>query len=288
MLKQIIMANTIIYEERYASHPKDVASYDTARLRAEFLVQEVFAPDKIMLTYSLYDRFILGGAMPVGEELGLDTIPPLKSENFCDRREIGIINIGGEGIICVNNKDIPLGNKESLYIGKGTKSITFKSKKKSQPALFYINSTPAHQTFPAKKIKLSDAVVLNLGSQEESNARQIIKYIVESTVATCQLQMGITELKSGSVWNSIPPHTHNRRMEAYFYTNLADNQAICHFMGQGSETRHIWLKNNQAVISPSWSIHCGVGTSNYSFIWGMAGENLDFTDMDVIKVTELR
>jgi 4-deoxy-L-threo-5-hexosulose-uronate ketol-isomerase len=282
------MADKILYEERYASHPKDIVTYDTERLRSEFLVKKVFAPDKIMLTYSLYDRFIIGGAMPVGVELKLDTIPSLKSKNFCDRREIGIINIGGEGTVRLEGNDVSLGTKESLYIGQGTKSIIFKSKNRDKPALFYFNSTPAHHPFPSKKINVKDAIVINLGSTEEANVRQIIQYIVQSTVSTCQLQMGITELKPGSVWNSIPPHTHNRRMEAYFYMNLPDKQSLCHFMGEGVNTRHIWLSNNQAVISPSWSIHCGVGASNYSFIWGMAGENLDFTDMDVIPVTELR
>lgn len=282
------MSDKIIYEERYASHPEDIVNYGTERLRSEFLVKQVFAPDRIMLTYSLYDRFIVGGAMPVHDELKLDTIPPLKSKNFCDRREIGIINIGGEGMVSVNNKDVSLDTKESMYIGKETKSITFKSNNSDKPALFYINSTPAHHVFPSKKINIKEAIILDLGSHEEANARQIIQYIVESTVSTCQLQMGITQLKSGSVWNSIPPHTHNRRMEAYFYINLPDNQSLCHFMGQRANTRHIWLSNNQAVISPSWSIHCGVGTSNYSFIWGMAGENLDFTDMDVIPVSQLK
>jgi 4-deoxy-L-threo-5-hexosulose-uronate ketol-isomerase len=278
----------IIYEERYASHPDDVLSYGSEKLRDEFLVKQVFVEDTIVLTYSLYDRFILGGANPVEHALTLTSIPPLKSKNFCDRREIGIINIGGQGTVEVDQKEILLQNREALYIGMGVKSIVFLSKDKTKPALFYINSTPAHHSFPTKKISLKDAITVELGNPEEANERQIIKYIVEATVATCQLQMGITELKTGSVWNSIPPHTHNRRMEAYFYTNLPDNQSICHFMGQKSNTRHIWLGNNQAVISPSWSIHCGVGTSNYSFIWGMAGENLDFSDMDVIAVKDLR
>ncbi|MBX6360738.1 MAG: 5-dehydro-4-deoxy-D-glucuronate isomerase [Acidobacterium ailaaui] len=282
------MTDKIIYEERYASHPKDVSSYSTEKLREEFLVEQIFEADKIRLTYSLYDRFILGGVAPVNEMLQLDTIPPLKSKNFCDRREIGVINIGGPGVVSVDGEEISLDNKEALYIGKGIKIIIFKSKDKKNPALFYMNSTPAHQSFPTKKISLKEAVILELGTAKEANERRIIKYIVEQTVATCQLQMGITELKPGSVWNSIPPHTHNRRMEVYFYTNLPENQAICHFMGQGTDTRHIWLSNNQAVISPSWSIHCGVGTSNYIFIWGMAGENLDFTDMDVISVKDLR
>lgn len=282
------MANKIIYEERYASHPDDVTTYGTERLRKEFLIEQLFVPDKIMLTYSLYDRFIVGGAQPTTEDLLLETIPPLKSTHFCDRREVGIINIGGDGLINVDGTDYELGNKDALYIAMGTQSIILKSKNKNIPALFYINSTTAHQSFPTKRISLNDVEILELGTPEQANHRHIIKYIVASTVATCQLQMGITELKSGSVWNSIPPHTHNRRMEAYFYTNLPEGQAICHYMGRGSDTRHIWLGSNQAVLSPSWSIHCGVGTSNYSFIWGMAGENLDFTDMDVIPVKNLK
>jgi 4-deoxy-L-threo-5-hexosulose-uronate ketol-isomerase len=220
--------------------------------------------------------------------LSLETINPLKSQFFCDRREVGIINIGGIGIIKIDGKEIELNTKEALYIGKGALKITLKSNSANHPAMFYINSATAHHAFPTKKITIKDAIVLDLGKAEEANKRQIIQYIVAATVATCQLQMGITELKAGSVWNSIPPHTHNRRMEAYFYTCLPEGQAVCHFMGQEKETRHIWMSNNQVVLSPSWSIHCGVATSNYSFIWGMAGENLDFKDMDVIPIVNLK
>lgn len=282
------MNDKIIYEERYATHPDDYPAYSTERIRKEFLIRNIFEPDKIRIVYSLYDRFIVGGAIPVNGDLSLDSIPPLKSENFCDRREVGIINIGGAGTVVLDGTEYEIGNKESIYIGMGTKNIILKSHQASNPALFYINSTPAHHSFPTRKIAVADAIVLDLGSQEASNARQIIQYIVAKTVETCQLQMGITQLKPGNVWNSFPPHTHNRRMEAYFYTNLPKGQTICHFMGEKITTRPIWLQNNQAVLSPSWSIHCGVGTSSYSFVWGMAGENLDFTDMDKIDITEIQ
>lgn len=278
----------IIYEERYASHPNDVKRYDTSQLRENFLVEKVFETDKILLTYSMYDRFIIGGAVPLGKSLSLETIDPLKSDNFCDRREVGIINIGGEGTVTVDGKEYEVLNREGLYIGMGASTIVFKSKSADDPALFYINSTPAHQSFPTTKIGLKDTLVLNFGKPEDANERQIIQYIVAANTSTCQLQMGITELKTGSVWNTMPPHTHNRRMEVYLYTDLPEDRVIGHFMGDPQETRHIWMTNHQAVISPPWSIHCASGTTNYSFVWGMAGENLDFTDMDMVEPTKLR
>ena len=276
------------YDEKFASHPDDVRNYDTARLRDEFLIETVFEEDKINLVYTGYDRFITGGAMPVKEALSLEAIDPLKAEHFCDRREVGLINIGGKGVVIIDEEIYDLNNKEAIYIGKGVRSIILKSDSSTTPALFYINSAPAHHSYPTKKITQSDAVTVDLGTAAEANLRQIFQYIVQETVETCQLQMGITSLRSGSVWNTMPPHTHNRRMEVYFYTDLADEQAICHYMGTPHNTRHIWMTNNQAVVSPPWSIHSGVGTSSYSFIWGMAGENLDFTDMDVIRPYDLR
>jgi 4-deoxy-L-threo-5-hexosulose-uronate ketol-isomerase len=280
--------SNIQYEERFASHPNDVRNYGTSQLREEFLIEKIFEVDRINLTYTGFDRFITGGAMPVKKELSLEAIDPLKAKHFCDRREVGIINIGGEGTVIVDGKDYVLNHKDAIYIGMGVKSVVLKSNVSKAPAMFYINSAPAHHAFPTKKIAKSDAITMYLGKAEEANERQIFQYIVKATVESCQLQMGITSLKTGNVWNTMPPHTHNRRMEVYFYTDLDPSQAICHFMGPGQETRHIWMANNQAVISPSWSIHSAVGTSNYSFIWGMAGENLDFTDMDVIKPTDLK
>ncbi len=278
----------IYFEERYASNPDDVKRYDTDQLRKHFLIEKVFEANRILLTYSMYDRFIAGGAVPVGKPLSLETIDPLKSKHFCDRREVGIINIGGTGTVTVEGKDYQLHNREGLYIGMGTTSIAFSSESAEDPAWFYINSAPAHQPFPTTKIGLEETIMLDLGKPEDANERQIIQYIVAANVRTCQLQMGITQLKTGSVWNTMPPHVHNRRMEVYLYVDLAKDQAIGHFMGDPEETRHIWMANHQAVISPPWSIHCAAGTSNYSFVWGMAGENLDFTDMDKIESTELR
>ncbi|MFG6687753.1 5-dehydro-4-deoxy-D-glucuronate isomerase [Mariniflexile sp. HNIBRBA6329] len=278
----------IKYQERYPSHPDDVKNYDTEKLRNEFLIEDIFEAEKINLTYTGLDRFIIGGAMPINKELSLEAIDPLKAKHFCDRREVGIINIGGEGTVVVDGKEHTLKHRDAIYIGQTVKTIVLKSKEKQFPAMFFINSATAHCAFPTKKISKSKAITMDLGKEEEANKREISQYIVKATTETCQLQMGITSLKSGNVWNTMPPHTHNRRMEVYFYTDLDTNQRICHFMGTSQETRHIWMSNNQAVISPNWSIHSGVGTSNYSFVWGMAGENLDFMDMDGVKVTELK
>ena len=275
-------------ELRYAVHPKDFTGYDTEKLRKEFLIEKIFIPDEISLVYSMYDRYIVGGAMPVKKSLKLETVDELKSEQFLDRREIGIINIGGKAIIEAGGKVYILGFKEALYLGKGTHDVNFKSADSDKPAKLYINSAPAHHAYPSKLVTMADAEVVVLGSLETSNHRQINKLLVNSVVETCQLQMGMTELKTGSVWNTMPVHTHNRRMEAYFYFEVPENQAICHFMGDPDETRHIWMQNEEAVISPPWSIHSAAGTSNYNFIWGMAGENLDYGDMDVVKPDELR
>jgi 4-deoxy-L-threo-5-hexosulose-uronate ketol-isomerase len=268
-------------ELRYAVHPQDFKSYDTEKLRKEFLIENVFIADEISLVYSLYDRYVVGGAMPVKKELKLDTFDELKAEQFLDRREMGIINVGGDAVIEAGGMTYKVGFKESLYLGMGTRDVVFRSDDIKKPAKLYINSAPAHHQYPSKKITLRDAEVVVLGSPESSNHRTVNKLIVNSVIETCQLQMGMTELKSGSVWNTMPVHTHNRRMEAYFYFEVPEKQGICHFMGDPDETRHIWMKNEQAVLSPSWSIHSAAGTSNYTFIWGMAGENLDYGDMDV-------
>lgn len=275
-------------ELRYASHPNDAKNYDTARLRKEFLIEDVFIPDEINLVYSMYDRYMVGGAMPVNNELRLETADELKSVNFLDRREMGIINVGGDAVIHTGNNIYQLGLKEALYFGKGTHDVVFKSANKANPAKLYINSAPAHHTFPTRKVTLADADKVVLGSMESSNHRTVNKLLVNSVIETCQLQMGMTELMTGSVWNTMPVHTHNRRMEAYFYFEVPEKQTICHFMGDPDETRHIWMKNEQAVLSPSWSIHSAAGTSNYTFIWGMAGENLDYGDMDIRQPDTLK
>ncbi|MFK7900217.1 MAG: 5-dehydro-4-deoxy-D-glucuronate isomerase [Cyclobacteriaceae bacterium] len=275
------------YELRYATNPTDFKSYDTARLRKDFLIEDLFEADKINFVYSMYDRYITGGAAPTSKEIKLESLDDLKSDNFLDRREMGVINVGsGKGEVIVDGTTYTMESKDAMYIGKGSKDVTFKAVS-GQP-LFYINSTPAHKEFPTKHVSKKDADVITLGTMEQSNHRDINKMLVSQVIDTCQLQMGMTELRPGSVWNTMPPHTHDRRMEVYFYFDLPEGEVVSHFMGPIDETRHIWMKNNQAVISPSWSIHCGAGTSNYTFIWGMAGENLDYDDMDKAQVSELR
>ncbi len=278
----------INYEVRYASHPGDAKAYDTDRLRREFLIENLMRPDRIQLVYSMYDRLIVGGAVPVEEELELKPIDPLKASYFLHRRELGIINVGGTGWVIVDGERFELGYKEALYVGKGDRKVVFSSEDCTRPARFYFNSAPAHTTYPDRKITKAEAVVVEMGSLEESNHRVINKLIVSQVLPTCQLQMGMTELKPGSVWNTMPAHTHDRRMEAYFYFEVPEKQAVCHFMGEPEETRHIWMKNEEAVISPVWSIHSACATSNYTFIWGMAGENLDYGDMDMAAPQDLK
>jgi 4-deoxy-L-threo-5-hexosulose-uronate ketol-isomerase len=277
----------INYEVRFSNHPEDARQYGTERLRKEFLVEKLMAEGEINMVYSMNDRYIVGGAVPA-PELELSSIEPLKSEFFCDRREVGIINVGGLATVTVDGTGYQLDYKDALYIGAGSKKIILLSADEKHPARLYFNSAPAHHAYPCKRVTLADAEMVDLGSLEQSNARRINKLLVNSVVDTCQLQMGMTELKAGSVWNTMPPHTHGRRMEAYFYFEVPEGQAICHFMGEPTETRHIWMQNEQAVISPPWSLHSAAGTSNYIFIWGMAGENLDYGDMDTIQPDELR
>ena len=276
------------YEVRHSSHPNDVKHYSTEQIRENFLVSTIFTPNKINMVYTMYDRFIIGGAYPTTQSLSLETIDPLKAPFFLERRELGIINVGGPGKVKVGNKEYTLNFKEALYIGSGNKDVVFSSVSPSEPAKFYFNSATAHTSYPTKLITYKDANVINAGSLEESNARTINQLIVKETVQVCQLQMGLTELKPGSVWNTMPAHTHDRRMEAYFYFNVPAEQAVVHFMGEPQETRNIWVHNEQAIIAPEWSIHSGAGTSNYMFIWGMAGENLDYGDMDKIYPIELK
>ena len=276
------------YELRYASHPEDAKKYDTSRLRREYLIETIFSENEVNMVYSLYDRLIVGGAMPVNETLQLESIDPLKSDFFLSRREFGTFNVGGAGKITVDGTTFELGYKEALYLGAGNREVTFESIDAKNPAKFYFNSAPAHKTFPDRKITKADAIVMELGSLETSNHRNINKMLVCQVLETCQLQMGMTELAPGSVWNTMPAHTHSRRMEAYFYFEVPGTNAVCHFMGQPDETRHIWMQGDQAVISPEWSIHSAAATSNYTFIWGMAGENLDYSDQDFKKNTELR
>ena len=275
-------------ETRYASSPAAVQRWNTEETRNELLIDRLFEKDAVKLVYSHYDRFITGGVMPVTKPVKLEAPDQLKAVYFLERRELGIINVGGAGTVTVDGEAFQPGYKEALYIGRGKQHVIFSSKDAAAPAKFYLNSTPAHKEFPTRHITRKDAEVVTLGALETSNHRTINKLIVASVLPTCQLQMGMTELKTGSVWNTMPAHTHDRRMEVYFYFEVPQGQSVCHFWGQPQETRHIWMQNEQAVISPPWSVHSGAGTSNYTFIWGMAGENLDYSDMDVCAIPDLR
>lgn len=272
---------------RHAIHPGHFQTMTTQAIREHFLIENIFAPGTIQNTYSHHDRLIVGGAMPIHQPLKLEPFGELKADFYLQRRELGIINVGATGTVRADGTSYTLNNKEALYIGRGAKDITFESNDGGQ-AYFYFNSAPAHATHPNKKVSSGEAETVELGNQATSNHRTIRKLLVNGVLPTCQLQMGLTELKAGSVWNTMPPHTHTRRMEAYFYFEVAEGQAICHMMGPPSETRHIWLKNHQAVISPPWSVHCGAGTTSYSFIWGMAGENLDYGDMDAVSIPDIK
>lgn len=276
------------YELRYAAHPDDARGYDTERLRRDFLIERVFAADEVNMVYSMYDRMVVGGAMPVAERLPLEAIDPLKAPCFLHRREIGIFNVGGDGVVVAGDREYALGYKEVLYLGAGDREVTFASRNAANPAKFYFNSTTADCSYPDKKVTKADAIVAHTGSLEGSNDRDINKMIVNQVLPTCRLQMGMTELRSGSVWNTMPAHVHSRRMEAYFYFEVPEEHAVCHFMGEPQHTRHIWMRGEQAVLSPEWSIHSAAATHNYTFIWGMGGENLDYGDQDFSAITDLR
>lgn len=277
-----------ITDERFAVHVDDYKHYDTEKLRKHFLIDKVFVPGDITFAYTHYDRLMVGGVQPTVEPIKLDSYDQLKSEYFLQRRELGAINVGGNGKVKVDGEEYSVAHKEAIYIGQGAKEVIFSSDNAESPAKFYLNSAPAHHPYPTRKVGKADANVLQLGSSETCNERSIYQLLIHSVVQTCQLQMGMTELKSGSIWNTMPMHTHSRRMEAYFYFEVPEDQAVCHFMGPATESRHLWVTNEQAVISPPWSVHSGAGTANYTFIWGMAGENLDYSDMDFYKPSELR
>lgn len=281
-------------EIRTAVSPKDVVNYTTERLREEFLIQNLFPWGKIKLVYSQIDRIIVGGVVPV-EPIVLTAGEELRAEYFLQRRELGLINIGGSGVVTVDGQVYPVGTGEGMYIGMGSREIIFDSLNSENPARFYLNSTPAHKACPTVLIKPQGEAADNprtvivkpenkveLGTLEESNHRTICKYILPGQVESCQLVMGMTRLEPGSVWNSMPCHTHDRRMEVYLYFNLPEDAFVMHYMGEPDQTRHIVMRNEEAVISPSWSVHCGCGSRAYTFIWGMAGENQAFDDMDSV------
>lgn len=274
-------------EIRFAIGPEETKQLDTAKLAENYLVKELMTPDKIKLVYSHYDRVIIGGVKPVSRAVALPNHPELRAEYFLERRELGIINVGGSGTVTADGKKYRLDTLSCLYLGKGTQSVSFASVSKKTPALFYLLSAPAHAVYPATLFTKEQASPVELGAPETANKRTVYKYIHLEGIKSCQLVMGLTVLASGSVWNSIPPHTHTRRMEVYFYFNLPEEHRIMHFMGNPRETRHLVMANNEAVISPPWSTHYGCGTTNYGFIWGMAGENLVYTDMDPAPVPSL-
>jgi 4-deoxy-L-threo-5-hexosulose-uronate ketol-isomerase len=273
---------------RYASHPEDSKHYTTDENRSRYLINKIFDGNKILLTYSHIDRIIAGGAMPINEELKLETGEEIGSNYFLERREMGIINVGGKGIVTLDKKENTLSMRDGLYAGIGIKEVIFSSLDPKNPAKFYINSCPAHQSYPVVKIGIEKAKSIALGEQKNSNVRTIFQYIHPDVCNSCQLVMGITVLEPNNVWNTMPCHTHERRMEVYFYFNMSEDTRVFHFMGQPGETRHIIVQNEQAVISPSWSIHSGVGTSSYAFIWGMCGENQVFTDVANISIDMLK
>ncbi|SDD44108.1 4-deoxy-L-threo-5-hexulose uronate isomerase [Mucilaginibacter pineti] len=272
----------------HSVHPEDFKIYQTARIRERFLIDKQVQPGRINCTYTHYDRMIVGFANPTDKELALPNYPNLRADYFLERREIGIINVAGDGTVIADGQTFELKKLDCLYIGKGTKNVTFSSNNSATPAVFYLLSAPAHATHPTTLLTNADAVKVTLGSASTANYRTINKYIHLEGIKSCQLVMGLTILHDGSVWNTMPAHVHDRRMEAYFYFDVPEGQKIFHYMGEGDETRHITLDNYDAVVSPPWSIHSGSGTASYSFIWGMAGENLDYTDMDPIAITDLR
>lgn len=278
----------MILKTRYSNHPDDAKHYTTDELREHFLIEEVFLPDEINLVYSHNDRIVAGGAMPVANELKLASAKELASEYFLELREMGVINVGGDGEMVLDGKVFRMNYQDGIYVGRGAKEVVFRSKDPKNPAKFYINSCPAHKEYPTVHIPLEKANKVPLGNDDNLNKRVINQYVHPAVCESCQLVMGLTILAPRNVWNTMPTHTHERRMEVYFYFNLQEDDIVMHLMGPGDETRHLVVRNEQAVISPSWSIHAGVGTRNYCFIWGMCGENQTFTDMDHIDMKDLK
>lgn len=272
----------------HAVHPDDFKRYDTALIRERFLLDEITQNEGANFVYTHYDRMVVGAIVPTGKKTELGNYDNLKSNYFLERREMGIINVGGDGVVVADEKEFALKKLDCLYLGRGTQQVSFKSSSESQPAVFFALSNPAHATYPSVLMTNGEAARVDLGDESTANKRTIFKYIHKEGIESCQLVMGLTILHSGSIWNTMPPHTHDRRMEAYFYFDVKPEHSVFHYMGQPHETRHILMGNHQAVISPPWSIHAGSGTSNYSFIWGMAGENMEFTDMDGIAIKDIR
>ncbi len=268
-------------------HPDDFKRYDTTTIRERFLVDKLVQPDELVNVYTHYDRMIVGGAHPVRQKLALGNYPNLLADYFLERREMGIINVAGDGEVTVDGQVFPLHKLDCLYIGKGARDVTFRSIDPGAPAVFFLLSAPAHTTYPTTLLTHAAAVKVHTGDSANANERTINKYIHLEGIQSCQLVMGLTILHNGSIWNTMPAHVHDRRTEAYFYFDLPAGHKIFHYMGEGGETRHVLLQNHEAIVSPPWSIHSGSATASYSFIWGMAGENLDYTDMDAIRIADM-
>lgn len=273
---------------RYSHAPKDIERYTTQELREEFLIEEVFTPGTIRLTYTHHDRLIFGGVTPTNEALEINLDKALGVAYFLERRELGVINIGGPGRLFIDGEYFEMKNRDGFYIGRETRDVKFESIDPAKPAKFYVASSPAHHKYPNVKISIDAIKPLETGGAESMNERKIYQYIHPNVCDSCQLQMGYTHLAQGSGWNTMPCHTHERRMEAYVYFDLEDDNKVFHLMGKPDETKHLVIGNEQAVISPSWSIHTGVGTSNYTFIWAMCGENITYTDMDNVAMADLK
>jgi 4-deoxy-L-threo-5-hexosulose-uronate ketol-isomerase len=287
-INNINQYKTTIMKIIHQVHPEDFAKYNTQQIRDKFLLNTLLSADQIECAYTHYDRMIVGAAFPVSTTLALGNYEQLKSSYFLERREIGIVNIAGNGSVTVDGEQFDMGKKDCLYIGKGKQAISFSSSDSNEPAKFIFFSCPAHAEHPTRLMKPAEALPAELGSLDNNNERVINKYIHMDGIKSCQLVMGITSFKKGSIWNTMPPHLHDRRMESYFYFDLPKDQRIIHFMGEPNETRHIFLNNEEAILSPSWSIHSGVATASYSFIWAMAGENMAFTDMDAVPLSSLQ
>jgi 4-deoxy-L-threo-5-hexosulose-uronate ketol-isomerase len=278
----------IDYASRFAIDPAAAATMGTDELRHNFHIESLFQSGRISLTYTHYDRMIVGGAMPTTMPLALEAIKPTGTKNFLDRRELIAVNVGGPGTVEVEGQSYTIGPRDMIYVGMGVESVSFASNDASAPAKFYLLSAPAHQSHPTTHIKIGDAKRIDLGSQATSNERSIFQFIHPEGAKTCQLVVGMTQLAPGSVWNTMPCHIHDRRSEAYLYFDLAEAARVFHFMGEPDETRHLVIKNEEAILSPGWSIHSGAGTSNYAFIWAMAGDNVDYTDVDPVAMGDLR
>jgi len=275
-------------EIRHSVHPSDAKNYDTAQLRKHFLIEKLFEADQVHMVYTHEDRMVVGGAQPVKEALQIEAPDELRTEFFLERREIGFVNIAGDAVVTVEGERYELQKLDTLYVGRGVRNLTLESKDPNAPAKLYFCSALAHATYPTRKVPIQEANTQYLGSQLTSNERELNQVIHEGGINSCQLMMGITVLKPGSVWNTMPSHVHDRRMEAYLYFDLNEDARVFHMMGQPEETRHLVVANEQAIISPPWSIHSGVGTSNYTFIWSMAGENYTFKDMDLVPPAALK